>query len=211
MVTTASKAGRVPSKRSARLLSCIRIVAIHSLDVLGGVAVEGYLRLTRICSCVGVKCLKTDDIPGNRYVCLNLLFGQLYSAKDDREPAALMGSKHVIWLTILGVATMENGGEALVKTINEVVAHGNRKANILAEGENCVGDPFVLVVRKDRGGDKGTITILVGLTNLLKYSMGLAQVARADFMKDRSADLWPSKLSDLLFNLKADLECVSVP
>ena len=129
--------------------------------------------------------------------------------EDDREPTALMGSKHVVGLTVVGVVTMENGGKALVKTINKVVAHGNRKANVLAEEAKCIHNPLVL--HKDRGGDKGTITILVGLTNLLKYSMGLAQVARADFMKDRSADLWPSKLSDLLFNLKADLECVSVP
>ncbi len=119
-----------------------------------------------------------------------------------------MGSKHVVGLTVVGVVTTENGGEALVKTVNEVVANRNGKANILAEGANCVHYP--LLVRKNRGGNKGTITILVGLTNMLKCCMGLVGVARADFTKDRSTDLWPCKLSDHAFNLKANLKCISV-
>ncbi len=45
---------------------------------------------------------------------------------------------------------------------------------------------------------------------MLKCSVGLIGVAGADLMKDRSADLWPSKLLNLSFNLEADLKCVSV-
>jgi hypothetical protein len=100
-----------------------------------------------------------------------------------------MGSKHVMGLTLVGVVTSENGGEALVKTINEVVAHGNRKVNVHAEGANCIHNP--LVVCKDRGGDKSTIAILVGLTNMLKCSMGLVGIAGANFMEDGSTDFWP--------------------
>ncbi len=119
-----------------------------------------------------------------------------------------MGSKHVVGLTVVGVVMTGNGGEAMVKTINEVVAHGNRKANILAEWANWVHNP--LVVCKDRGGDKGTGTILVGLMNMLKCHMGLLGIAGANFMKNGSTDLWPSKLSDLAFNFEADLKCVSI-
>jgi hypothetical protein len=119
-----------------------------------------------------------------------------------------MGSKYVVGLTVVGVVTTENGGEALVKTVNEVVSHRNRKANVLAEGASCIHCP--LVVRKDKGGDKGTITILVGLTNMLKCSMGLIGIAGAGFMEDRSTDFRPSELLDLAFNLKVDLECISV-
>jgi hypothetical protein len=119
-----------------------------------------------------------------------------------------MGSKHVVGLTVVRVITTENGGEALVKTINEVVAYGNRKRNVLAEGANCAHNP--LVVCKDRGGDEGAIAILVGLTNMLKCCMGLVRIAGANFMKDGSTDLWPSKLSDLAFNLQADLKCVGI-
>jgi hypothetical protein len=144
----------------------------------------------------------------NGHVILNLLFSQLHSTENDREPAALMGSKQVMGLTIVWVVTTENGGEALVKTVNEVVANGNGEANAFAERVNCIHYP--LLVRKDRGGDKGTISILVGLANMLKGSMGLVGVARADFMKGGSADLRPSKLSDLLFDLKANLKCVSI-
>jgi hypothetical protein len=77
-----------------------------------------------------------------------------------------MRSKHFVGLTIVEVVTMENGGEALVKIVNEIVAHRNRNANILAEGKNCIHNP--LLVRKDGVDDMGTITILVGLTNMLK-------------------------------------------
>jgi hypothetical protein len=160
-------------------------------------------------SCAKVKCLTTNGISGDGRVCLKLLFSQLHSAKNNWEPTVLMGSKHVVGLTVAGVVTMENGGEALVnKTVNEVVTNGNGEANVHAEGVNCIHNP--LVVHKDRGGDKGTVTILVGLPNMLKCSMRLVGVAGADFMKDGSADLQPSKLLDLLFNLEANLECVSV-
>jgi hypothetical protein len=119
-----------------------------------------------------------------------------------------MGSKHVVGLTIVGVVTTENGGEALVKTVHEVVAHRNRKASVFAEGVNYIHNS--LVVHKDRGGDKGTITILVGLTNMLKCSMGLVGIAGANLMKDGSTDLRPSKLLDLAFNFEANLKCVSI-
>ena len=89
-----------------------------------------------------------------------------------------MGSKHVVGLTVVRVITTENGGEALVKTINEVVAHGNRKANVLSEGVNCIHTP--LVVCKDRGGDEGAVTILVGLTNMLKCRTELVRKAGAN-------------------------------
>ncbi len=110
--------------------------------------------------------------------------------EDDREPTALMGSKHVVGLTVVGVVTMENGGKALVKTINKVVAHGNRKANVLAEEAKCIHNPLVL--HKDRGGDKGTIAILVGLMNMLQCSLGFVGIAGANIMEDRSTDFWPS-------------------
>jgi hypothetical protein len=45
---------------------------------------------------------------------------------------------------------------------------------------------------------------------MLKCSMGLVGIAGANFMKDGSTDLWPSKLSDLAFNFDANLECVSI-
>jgi hypothetical protein len=128
--------------------------------------------------------------------------------EDDREPVALMRSKHVTGLTVVGVVMTENGGEALVKTINEVVAHGNRKANVLAEGAICIHNP--LVVHKDRGGDKGNVAIIVCLTNMLKCSMGLVGIAGANFMEDGSTEFWSSKMADHAFNLEADLECVSI-
>ena len=149
-----------------------------------------------------------NGIPGNGRVRLNLLLSLLHCTEDDREPAALMGIKHVMGLAIVGVITTENQGEALVKTDNEVVAHGNRKANILAEGANCVHNP--LVVCKYRGWDKGAIAILVGLTNMLKCHMWLVGIARANFMKDGSTDLRPSKLSDLALNFQANLECIGI-
>jgi hypothetical protein len=113
----------------------------------------------------------------------------MHSTEDDWQPAALMGYKNVLGLTVVGIVMIGNGDEALVKTINEVVAHGNRKANVLAERANCIYNP--LVVYKDRGGDKGTVTILVGLRNMLKCSMGLVGIAGANFMEDGSTDFWP--------------------
>ncbi len=65
---------------------------------------------------------------------------------------------------------------------------------------------YPLVVRKDRDGYKGTVTFLVGLTNMFKCSMGLVGVAGADLMKDGRTDLQPSKLLDLPFNLKGNLK-----
>jgi hypothetical protein len=107
-------------------------------------------------------------------------------------------------LTVVGVVTTKYGDDALVKIVNEVVAHGNKKANVLAEGANCIHNP--LVVRKDRGGDKGTITILVGLTKMLKCSMGLVVIAGANFMEDQAqifsqASCWIlSSISRLISN-----------
>ncbi len=109
-----------------------------------------------------------------------------------------MGSNHVVGLTIVGV----------FKTINEVVAHKNRKANVLAEGVNCVHNP--LVVSKDRGGDKGAIAVLVGLKNMLECHMWLVGIAGANFMIDGSTDLRPSELSDLVLNFQANLKCVCI-
>jgi hypothetical protein len=134
MGTTAPKAERVLSKRKAQLICCIRIVSICSLDVLSGVVVEGYIRLARIHSCVGVERLTANGFPDDECVHLILLLREMHSAEDDREPAALMGSKQSMGLTVVGVVTKENGGEALVKTVNELVANRNRKANVLLKG-----------------------------------------------------------------------------
>jgi hypothetical protein len=119
-----------------------------------------------------------------------------------------MGSKHVMGLTIVGVIAMENQGEALVKTTNKVVAHENREANVHAEGADCIHNS--LVVSKDRGGDKGAIDVLVCLTNILECHMWLVGIAGENFMKEGSTDLWPSKLSDLVLNFQANLECVGI-
>jgi hypothetical protein len=40
--------------------------------------------------------------------------------------------------------------------------------------------------------------------------MGLVGGAGADLVKDRGADLWPIKLSDLPFNLEANIECAGI-
>jgi hypothetical protein len=96
----------------------------------------------------------------------------------------------------------------LVKTINEVVAHGNRKTNIPAEGANCIHNP--LVVCKDRGGDEGAVAIFVGLTNMLKHCMWLVRIAGASFMKNGSTNLWPSKLSNLALNFQAELKWIGI-
>jgi hypothetical protein len=97
---------------------------------------------------------------------LNHLLNQLYGAKNKRELTALMGSKHVVGLTIVWVVQMENGGEALIKPIDEIVANHNGEANVLTERANCVHDP--LVVQEDRGSYEGIIAILVSLMNKFK-------------------------------------------
>ncbi len=176
--------------------------------MLSEIAVDSSLRLAGICSCVRVKCLTTDGIPGNGSVHLNLLLSQLHGAKNNRKLTALMGSEHVVGLTIVWVVQMENEGEALIKPIDEIVANRNWEANVLAERANCVHGS--LVVQKDRGSYEGTITIFVSLMNKFKCGMGLVGVAGADLMKDGGAVIWPSKLLDLPFNLKADLKCISV-
>ncbi len=84
-----------------------------------------------------------------------------------------MGSKHVVGLTIIWVVLTENGGEALIKPVNKIVANKNGDANILAERVNCVHYP--LVVRKDRGSYKGTVTILVCLMNCSSAAWGLSE------------------------------------
>ncbi len=86
----------------------------------------------------------------------------------------------------------------MVKTVNQAVAHGNRKANLFAAGGNCIHNP--LVVCTDRGGDKSAITILVGLTNMLKRRMWLVRIARENFVKDGGTNLRPSQLSNLALN-----------
>jgi hypothetical protein len=96
----------------------------------------------------------------------------------------------------------------VVKTVNQVAAHGNRKANIFAEGANCIHNP--LAVCKDRGDGKGTIAILVGLTNMLKYHMWLVRIAGANFVKDVGTNLPPSKLSNLALNFQVNLKCVGI-
>ncbi len=60
---------------------------------------------------------------------------------------------------------------------------------------------YPLIVSKDRVSDKGTFTILVSLEKMVKRSMGLVGVARADLMKYGGADFQPSKLLDLPLNL----------
>jgi hypothetical protein len=77
-----------------------------------------------------------------------------------------------VGLTIVWVVQMENGGEVLIKPVDEIVSKQNREANVLTERANCVHDP--LVVRKDRGSYEGTVTIFVSLTNKFKCSMGFA-------------------------------------
>jgi hypothetical protein len=74
MGTPAPKSGRFPSRQSARLC-CIRSETIIPLDVLGGIAVEGDLRLARIRGCLGVESLTNDGVSGNGRVTLNLLLG----------------------------------------------------------------------------------------------------------------------------------------
>jgi hypothetical protein len=120
-----------------------------------------------------------------------------------------MGSKHVMGLTAVWVIAMENRDEALVKTVNQVVAHGNRKANVFAEGSNCIHNP--MVVCKDRGGDKGGChCYLVGLTNMLKCRMWLVRIAGANFVKDGGTNLQPSKLSNLALKFQAHLKCINI-
>jgi hypothetical protein len=114
MGTAAPKAEVASPKRSACLFGPIGVVTICSLGALSGVAVEISLHLAGICSCVRAKLLVTNGIPDNGSVCLNFLLGRLHSAKNNREPTALMGSKHVMELTIVWVVTMENGDEALI-------------------------------------------------------------------------------------------------
>jgi hypothetical protein len=118
--------------------------------------------------------------------------------KNNRELTLLMGSKHVMGLTIVCKVPTENGGEALIQPVDEIVANGNEVVNVLAEWANHAH--YALIVCKDRGSYKGIITILAS-TNMLQSGMGLVGVAGADFMKDVGADLWPSKLLDLLLNL----------
>ncbi len=96
----------------------------------------------------------------------------------------------------------------MVKTLNQVVAHGNNKADAFTEVANCIHNP--LVVCKDRDGDKGAVAILVGLTNMLEHRMRLVRIAGANFMKDGGTNLWPSKLSNLALNFQADLKGIGI-
>jgi hypothetical protein len=113
-----------------------------------------------------------------------------------------------MWLTIVWVVLTVNGDEALIKPVDEVIADKHREACVFTKWVNSVHYP--LIVSKDRGNDKGTLTILLGLVNMLECSMGLVGVAQADLVKFRGADFWPSKLSDLPLNLYANLKCISI-
>jgi hypothetical protein len=92
-----------------------------------------------------------------------------------------MGSKYVVWLTIIRVVPTENGDEMLIKPINEVIAYRHREATVFIKWTNTIHHP--LIVSKDRGSGKGTFTILVSLANMLKHGMWLVGVAQADLMK----------------------------
>ncbi len=92
-----------------------------------------------------------------------------------------MGSKHVVWLTIIRVVPIENGDETLIKPVNEVIAYRHREATVFIKWANTIHHP--LIVSKDRDNDKGTFTILVSLANMLERGMWLVGVAQADLMK----------------------------
>ncbi len=49
-----------------------------------------------------------------------------------------MGSKHVVWLTIVWVVSTEDGDKALIEPVDEIFADGHREASVFTKWANTL-------------------------------------------------------------------------